>query len=67
MYLFGLYYNIWSEAGLKGIFNIQVTFFALPVIITNNGPVVTDGCLEVIVRKRWVTILEGILEHSQIG
>lgn len=65
MYLFGLYCNIRVEAGLKGISALQFTLFALCVILTDNRSIVTDRCLEVIIRKRWVAILEGVLECNQ--
>lgn len=67
MYLFGLYCNIRVEAGLKGIFALHFTLFALSLVLTNNGSVVADGRLEVVIRKRRVTILEGILECTQIS
>lgn len=63
-YLFGLCHNLRIEAGLKGIFALHVTLFAFRLIFTYNRAVITDGCLEVIVRQRWVAILEGVLEHS---
>lgn len=64
MYLFGLYCNLRVEAGLKCIFSFRFAFFTLRVILANDGPVVTDGRLEVVVGERRVAVFEGVLERS---
>lgn len=67
MYLFWLYRNLRVEAGLEGIFALHFTLFALRLVLTNNWSVFTDGCLEIVIRKRRVAVLEGVLECSQIS
>lgn len=67
MYLFGLHSNIRVEAGLKGIFALHFTLFALRLILTDNRSVFTDGRLKVVIGKRRVAVLEGVLECSQIS
>lgn len=68
MYLFGLYRNLRVEAGLwKGIFALHFTFFALRLVLANNGSIVADGRLEVVVGKRRVAVFEGVLEGGQIS
>ena len=67
MYLFGLYRNLRVEAGLKGIFALHLALLALCLILTNNGSIVTNGRLEVVIRKRWVAIFKGVLECSQMS
>lgn len=67
MYLFGLYCNLRVEAGLKCIFDICFTIFALHLVLANNWSIVTDGCLEVIIGKRRVAIFERVLQCSQIS
>lgn len=67
MYLFGLYRNLRVEAGLKCIFDLHFTLFALRLVLANNRSVVTDGSLEVVIRERWVAVFEGVLKCSQIS
>lgn len=67
MYLFGLNRNLRAEAGLKGIFAVNFTLFALRLVLVGNWSIFTGGRLEVVVGKRWVAVLERVLERSQLN
>lgn len=66
MYLFLGYCNLRVEAGLQSIFALHFTIFAQSVIVSDNRPI-TGGCLEVIIRKGWVAVLEGVLKCTHIS
>lgn len=62
MYLFGLDSNLRVEAGLKSIFALCVSLFALHLVLARHRPVVTERHLEVVIRKGGVAVFEGVLK-----
>lgn len=65
MYLFGLDCHLGAEAGLQRVFHFRLAVLALHIVLANDGPVVADGRLEVVIRKRRVAVFKRVLRWKE--